>query len=63
MSKMTTSLWFDHGEVQEAAEFYAATFLERHVGTRHAAATDFPDGKESVGLTVEFTSRASRSSA
>ena len=55
MSKMTTCLWFDHGSAREAADFYAATFPDSHVGARHAAATDFPGGKEGIELTVEFT--------
>ncbi|VVT13274.1 Glyoxalase superfamily enzyme, possibly 3-demethylubiquinone-9 3-methyltransferase [Sphingomonas sp. EC-HK361] len=52
--KFVTCLWFD-GKAREAAEFYAATFPDSHVGPRHTSPNDNPSAKTGDELTVEFT--------
>ncbi|MBT9488609.1 MAG: VOC family protein [Rubrivivax sp.] len=47
-------LWFN-GDAVKAAQFYAATFPDSHVGTVYRAPADYPSGRQGDVLTVEFT--------
>ncbi len=54
MTKNTLCLWYE-GDAEAAANFYAATFPDSHVGKVHRAPGDYPGGKLGDALTVEFT--------
>ena len=53
-AKNTICLWYV-GDALEAAQFYARTFTDSHVGVVHRAPGDYPDGKQGDVLLVEFT--------
>lgn len=55
MTKITTFLWFDRCEARKAAEFYAETFPDSHVGQIIRAVSDNPGGRQGDELVVEFT--------
>jgi predicted 3-demethylubiquinone-9 3-methyltransferase (glyoxalase superfamily) len=54
-NKLTPVLWFDKNEARNAAEFYARTFPDSHVGEAIASATDTPSGPEGQEIVVNFT--------
>ena len=53
-NKLTTMLWFN-GDAREAAEFYARTFPDSHVGTTMISPIDTPSGPAGQELLVDFT--------
>ena len=53
--KMVTVLWYDNNEARNAAEFYARTFPDSHVGEKIASATDTPSGPAGQEILVNFT--------
>lgn len=55
MAKMTTCLWFDHGEARNAAEFYASVFPDTYVGAVLGSPADNPSTRQGEELMVEFT--------
>ncbi|MCJ8517320.1 putative 3-demethylubiquinone-9 3-methyltransferase (glyoxalase superfamily) [Pseudorhizobium tarimense] len=54
MAKNTICLWYDT-EAEEAAQFYARTFPDSHVGAVTRAPSDYPSGVKGDVLVVEFT--------
>ncbi len=54
MNKNTICLWYE-ADALDAAQFYAATFPDSHVGAVSYAPSDFPGGKQGQALTVHFT--------
>ncbi len=53
-NKARACLWFDDGAL-DAAQFYAATFPDSHVGKATRAPADNPSTREGALLMVEFT--------
>jgi len=54
VAKNTICIWYEK-DAEAAARFYAETFPNSSVNSVFYAPSDFPSGKESDALTVEFT--------
>src|SRR5258705_9640709 len=54
MAKNTICLWYNK-DAEAAARFYAEIFPDSAVGAVHRAPSDYPSGKASDVLVVEFT--------
>ena len=54
MARNTVCLWYDR-DAEDAARFYAATFPDSSVDAVFRAPGDYPSGKASDVLTVQFT--------
>lgn len=54
MNKNTVCIWYDT-QAEEAANFYAATFPDSHVGVVHRSPADNPSSKAGDVLMVEFS--------
>ncbi len=52
--KVTLCLWYER-DAEAAAQFYAKTFPDSHVGWTQRAPGDYPDGKQGDALVVQFT--------
>jgi predicted 3-demethylubiquinone-9 3-methyltransferase (glyoxalase superfamily) len=55
MTSITPFLWFDDGQAEEAARFYASVFPDSHVDGVDRSPADNPSVKEGEVLTVSFT--------
>jgi predicted 3-demethylubiquinone-9 3-methyltransferase (glyoxalase superfamily) len=54
MTTNTICIWYD-GAAEAAARFYASVFPDSHVDGVHLAPADYPSGRRSDVITVEFT--------
>ena len=55
MNKVYTCLWFDHGQAEEAAQFYTSLVPGSSVDNVSRSPADTPSGPEGAVLTVDFT--------
>ena len=55
MTSIIPFLWFDHGQAEEAAKFYATVFPDSAIDSVERSPTDNPSMKEGEVMTVHFT--------